>query len=120
MQEQRLSDTQMAILRQKLVDNLATMRGERERAADELRSKGDDDNEIDEPLDAGMQWEMNITRQRILEARIDDVQAALDRMDEGTYGVCEECGQPIPWERLEAVPEARRCVRCQALVEEEK
>lgn len=42
------------------------------------------------------------------------VQAALRRCDEGTYGVCEVCGQPIPDERLEARPEATRCLADQA------
>jgi RNA polymerase-binding transcription factor DksA len=40
------------------------------------------------------------------------VEAALGRLDDGTYGSCEGCGQPIAPERLEAVPWAARCVRC--------
>ena len=38
--------------------------------------------------------------------------AALTRMDDGTYGLCESCGGPIPIERLEAVPTASLCVQC--------
>lgn len=41
-----------------------------------------------------------------------EVEAALARMDEGTYGLCERCGDEIPEERLEARPQARMCVRC--------
>jgi DnaK suppressor protein len=37
---------------------------------------------------------------------------ALARIDEGTYGKCERCGQEIPLERLEARPTARLCVSC--------
>ena len=40
------------------------------------------------------------------------VEAALSRLDAGTYGVCEDCGQPIPDERLEALPTARLCLDC--------
>ena len=40
------------------------------------------------------------------------VQAALDRIAAGTYGVCGACGQPIAPARLKAVPEATRCVNC--------
>jgi DnaK suppressor protein len=41
-----------------------------------------------------------------------DIDAALARLDEGTYGTCTRCGQPIPEERLEAVPYAVLCVSC--------
>lgn len=40
------------------------------------------------------------------------VEVALQRLDDGTYGTCEKCKQPIADERLEAVPWASRCVRC--------
>jgi DnaK suppressor protein len=42
------------------------------------------------------------------------IAAALRAMAEGRYGTCATCGQPIPMERLEARPEARHCLRCQA------
>ena len=46
-------------------------------------------------------------------ARIEDVQAALVRLDEGTYGSCLDCGNAIPSARLAVRPEAARCVGCQ-------
>jgi len=42
-----------------------------------------------------------------------DVLAALNRLDLGTYGTCVDCGGPVPEGRLEAKPEAARCVACQ-------
>jgi DnaK suppressor protein len=45
---------------------------------------------------------------------IDEVDAALDRIAEGTYGVCVHCGVDIPLERLEFRPFAAGCVACQA------
>jgi RNA polymerase-binding protein DksA len=41
-----------------------------------------------------------------------DIVAAIDRIDEGTYNKCENCGNEIPLERLEARPTARLCVTC--------
>lgn len=41
-----------------------------------------------------------------------EIADALHRIDAGTYGKCESCGQDIPGERLEAIPTARLCVRC--------
>lgn len=49
-----------------------------------------------------------------------DVEAALVRMDEGTYGACMRCARPVPVERLEIVPQARYCLRCQQAREAER
>jgi DnaK suppressor protein len=44
--------------------------------------------------------------------RVADLNLALRRLDDGTYGICERCGRPIPAERLAARPSARTCVGC--------
>jgi RNA polymerase-binding protein DksA len=44
---------------------------------------------------------------------LDEVVGALARLDEGSYGQCQDCGAAIPAERLHARPAARYCVRCQ-------
>ena len=41
-----------------------------------------------------------------------DIKAALERMEAGTYGKCENCGQEIPYERLEARPSSTLCMTC--------
>jgi len=46
-----------------------------------------------------------------------EVKEALHRLDDGCYGVCERCGQPIALARLEALPAARRCLDCQQIAE---
>lgn len=46
--------------------------------------------------------------------RLAEVDEALQRMDEGTYGTCANCGTPIPEARLEARPLSVRCVDCAA------
>ena len=43
--------------------------------------------------------------------------AALARLDAGRYGLCTDCGVAIPQARLDAAPEAPRCLACQTLVE---
>ena len=43
---------------------------------------------------------------------VTEVDAALLRLDHGTYGVCERCGAPIGFARLEALPAARTCIGC--------
>ncbi|HEX2048185.1 MAG TPA: TraR/DksA C4-type zinc finger protein [Acidimicrobiales bacterium] len=61
---------------------------------------------------------LHVERDRVLSLtavarrRIDEVDAALHRLDAGTYGACRSCRRPIPVARLEAVPEATQCVSC--------
>lgn len=43
---------------------------------------------------------------------ISRLEFTLERLDAGTYGICSSCARPIPFERLEAIPEVHRCVRC--------
>src|SRR5215217_9324474 len=49
---------------------------------------------------------------RQAERRLAEVEAALARLADGSYGTCERCGRPIPPERLRARPSARTCVSC--------
>jgi DnaK suppressor protein len=49
--------------------------------------------------------------------QLDEVNAALARLEAGTYGVCERCSRPIPLARLRAIPTARYCLECQDLEE---
>ncbi|MDK1347720.1 TraR/DksA C4-type zinc finger protein [Streptomyces sp. 378] len=42
-----------------------------------------------------------------------EIDAAFRRIEDGTYGTCQDCAQPIPVERLEILPYARCCVGCQ-------
>ncbi len=61
--------------------------------------------------------EKNLTVQRTLEASLQEVHDSLRKFDEGTYGLCETCGQPIPEKRLEAFPAATHCIACQTKLE---
>ena len=47
-----------------------------------------------------------------LRENLHDVNVALGKIEKGTYGVCERCGEPISPERLEAIPYARLCMKC--------
>lgn len=51
---------------------------------------------------------------------LDQVERALARMDKGTYGICERCGQEIDYARLKALPYAALCIRCQTQTESSK
>jgi DnaK suppressor protein len=51
---------------------------------------------------------------------LEQVEAAIKRIDEGLYGICARCGQPIAPDRLDALPYAIYCISCQSLVEHER
>ena len=48
---------------------------------------------------------------------VSEIDRALERIDQETYGVCETCARPIAIERLEAIPYASRCAECQSKVD---
>jgi DnaK suppressor protein len=53
-------------------------------------------------------------------AELGDIEAALERMDAGTYGQCTDCGVTIPPARLSAYPTAKRCIDCQTVAEQRR
>ena len=72
------------------------------------------------PADAGSETferTKDLSLHEDVTARLEDVTRAFEKLDSGAYGACEVCGEPIPDERLEAVPAARNCVEHQAAQE---
>src|SRR5579863_2560103 len=70
-----------------------------------------------DPADAGTNLAESDRAEAVLaaaKARRALVLDALSRLDNGSYGLCVDCGRPVPEGRLEAKPEAARCVNCQA------
>lgn len=53
-------------------------------------------------------------------AELGDIEAALERIQAGTYGQCTDCGVTIPPARLNAYPTAKRCIDCQTVVEQRR
>jgi RNA polymerase-binding transcription factor DksA len=51
------------------------------------------------------------------ESALDEIDAPLQRLEEGSYKICERCVEPIPWERLEVLPMSRLCTTCQYVAE---
>lgn len=77
------------------------------------RSGESDDDEHDPdgaPLSA--EWSRLEGLRAEVSRELTDIDAAFDRVADGTYGICRDCGQPIPAARLEIRPTADRCVSC--------
>jgi RNA polymerase-binding transcription factor DksA len=87
--------------------------GAKEAAERELSSADQHPAELaTETIERELDW----TVVRHAEAELDEIQAALGKLDAGSYGRCEECGNEISEERLEALPAARYCVEDQAKI----
>ncbi|HET9491489.1 MAG TPA: TraR/DksA C4-type zinc finger protein [Methylomirabilota bacterium] len=74
---------------------------------------GDEFDEIQETV----RREIGFATRELLVARVQRLQAALERLRDGGYGTCVECGEPIAVARLRALPEVQTCVRCQDRLE---
>lgn len=73
-----------------------------------------------DPADVAMaidQSDATLARRASLVESLRSIEAALARIDAGTYGRCEDCGQVVAAKRLAAMPDARLCIRCQAIEE---
>jgi RNA polymerase-binding transcription factor len=66
-----------------------------------------------EVSDVDLQEEIEITLVQLQRETLDRIRAALQRLEQGLYGRCTECGEDIPAARLRAVPFAVRCVECE-------
>lgn len=83
--------------------------------AQRLRSQLDQALEVHTGLLAGRGVEVDDIQMalgRLAERTVGEIRAALERMDQGTYGVCESCVLRIAPDRLEAIPHARFCSTC--------
>ena len=107
---------------------LGEERAHRQSLAQRLRREESDPVESSElskidqhPAELGTETferELELTTLMIVEAELKDIDDAMGKLEQGTYGVCEACGKPIDPERLEAKPWARFCVADQARIEQ--
>ena len=74
---------------------------------------GDDADKASQSIEKELLFELSDNERMTL----DHIEAALRKIDKGTYGVCESCRKPIPKPRLEALPFARYCIGCQSSAE---
>ena len=70
------------------------------------------DNHLADDATSTYDRELDATLEDNEERMLDAIDAALKRIDDGTYGVCTNCGEPIAAERLEAVPWTTQCIDC--------
>ena len=103
------------------------LESEKKRLADELeqlriasypseeRREGSPFGKREEEATENLELERRLALEKQIREKLADVEYALAKFTEGTYGNCENCGKPIAAERLEALPQAKLCVACKEL-----
>ena len=83
------------------------------RPADERR-EGSPFGKREEEATESYELERRLTLEKSIREQLAAVEHALQKFEDGTYGLCDSCGKPIPPERLEALPQAILCLNCKA------
>jgi len=71
-----------------------------------------EDADKDESADDAQEYDNALSLEHSLESKLKDVNMALEKITDGKYGICENCGKEITEERLLACPEAKTCLNC--------
>jgi DnaK suppressor protein len=106
LQEERASYTHQAETLQAEADQLAAEREPGDVQFDEESGEGDT---------LAVERERDLALSYQARAAVEEIDAALEKILDGTYGVCEQCGTTIPRERLRAIPFAALCVNCKSM-----
>lgn len=101
---------QMPSTREKLRQELEQTLAEIQRLEQKLEDKADYGIGKGEPTI--YDWELNLALKQSLENKVRSIEAALRKVEEGGYGICKECGDPISEERLAILPHTTVCVKC--------
>ncbi|MFC2013289.1 TraR/DksA family transcriptional regulator [Chloroflexota bacterium] len=98
--------------RKHLVEELEQLRAS-VRPADERR-EGSPFGKREEEAAETLELEKRITLEKRIRDQLAEVEHALHKFEEDTYGLCDSCGKPIDPARLEALPQASLCLECKA------
>lgn len=100
-------EAELAALEEELADR-GVKTGEEWDAMSGLEGEEADSGDVADQIE---ELVTNVPMVEELKRREKEIKSAMRRMNDGTYGTCEECGEEIPLERLEANPAAAMCIR---------
>lgn len=120
-----LTEEEKTQLKERLLEEKARLEAELAELVEELSARelsesherasyGDD---LAEDASEIFEMERTTSLKRNVEDLLTQVNRALHKFEHGTYGICERCGMPIEYGRLEAIPYATLCLRCKATEE---
>ena len=103
--------------RRRVVDAIEYLHKENPGSIEDETQDETTDNHIAETATATLDREIDYTLEENSEHVLGEIEGALKRIEEGTYGTCVNCGKPIAEERLAAIPWATYCIDCKRLQE---
>ncbi len=112
-----VTETELEELRERLERERAEVKVKLDRLREYLKCEVDID--VDEGDFNLYEREKNLALAQSLEHKLASIDHALHLMDQGRYGICEECGKPIAIERLRAIPDTTLCLSCRIKRERE-
>jgi RNA polymerase-binding protein DksA len=114
-----LSEDQLVKLRSRLEERRTRLRAELqdEKSVAVPVESDSQDSELSYVAGQDQKVDAQLNERHTLELR--DIEDALQRMDAGHYGICQDCGDSIDVKRLTAYPAARRCIDCKQAFEQE-
>ena len=86
----------------------------------EARREGSPFGKREEEATESSELEKRLAMEKRIGGAMAEIEHALRKLDEGTYGLCDSCGKPISPDRLEALPQASLCIDCKAKGEKAK
>jgi DnaK suppressor protein len=98
--------------RKRLIEEMEQLKSTM-RPADERR-EGSPFGKREEEATESYELERRLTLEKSIREQLASVEHAIHKFEDGTYGLCDSCGKPIPPERLEALPQATLCLDCKA------
>jgi len=105
---------QLEVEHKRLTDELAQL--QTSASSSEERREGSPFGKREEEATETLELEKRLTLENRIRQEMAAVEHALEKIEKGTYGLCDNCGQPISPERLEALPQASLCIKCKALL----
>jgi DnaK suppressor protein len=102
--------TEMIDLKERLHQELIETQAEIARLEARLEGKGDYGLGKGDP--SIYEWEMCLALKQRAVSKVQSLETALRKAEEGDYGFCEVCGQPIDQARLAILPHTKRCIHC--------
>ena len=103
--------------RRRVLDAIEYLHKENPGSIEEETEDETTDDHIAETATATLDREIDYTLEENSEHVLSEIEGALKRIEEGTYGTCVNCGKPIAEDRLVAIPWATYCIDCKRLME---